>query len=601
MAGAKRNAAPAVNRRIGVCVFRGGVYTAEIARIAPFGEPLRILDENSLPLGVLPVEDEPLNPRSIDRAVWALLFLGLAARLLRYALSFPIWQDEAYLAINYIYRDYMGLAAALENHQVCPLLFLWIQYTVVKLLGFSVASLRLFPFICGVAALFLFRYLAARLLRGAALLFAVGIFAVAYPLIRYSCESKPYNCDMFFSLAMLTLAIGWWQSRDTRRLWALTAMTPLALGFSFPCAFTGGGLSLAIGLGLLVRRERKGCMIWIIYNIVLLGSFALFYVLSVRNQSVGELDWMQDYWRSVFPPLDSPLQFAKWLAVVHTGELMQYPVGGPRGASILTTVCCAAGLIFLWRRKQFMLAVFCLAPLVPNFAAACMQRYPYGSHVRFALYLAPAFCLLAGIGAAALLVKRKNSRTRGRVAVVAVVALLVIIAGASIARDFAFPYRTDSVRRHRDFARWFWETNERDARVFCWETDIDDGRMSSVPHSAVAALYLCNREMYWRRPAKDPSRAPQCTAPASSDNSGSLRCVRFSSFDPTKKHNLCASEADDKAFRAWLEAMRENYDPVSRQTYELPISSRHGLNSRVQCIDTVTVFEFVPRTTSSVR
>ena len=353
------------------------------------------LDENRLPLGILPVEDEPLDPGSINRAVWALLFLGLATRLVRYALAFPIWQDEAYLAVNFFDRGYLGLTGTLDNHQVCPLFFLWAQYTTVKLLGFSVASLRLLPFVCGVASLFLFRYMAARLLRGTALLFAVGIFAVAYPLVRYSCEAKPYNCDMFFALAMLTLALGWWQSRNTRWLWALTALTPFALGFSFPSAFAGGGLSLAIGLGLLVRREQKGWVLWILYNFVLLGSFAAFYMLSVRNQAAGELEWMQGYWQQVFPPLDSPLEFIKWLVIVHTSELLQYPLGGARGASVLTAILCVAALFFLMATRaihagRFLPGSAC-AELLGSLYATLSLRRP-----RSLRFVSRARLLLAG-------------------------------------------------------------------------------------------------------------------------------------------------------------------------------------------------------------
>ncbi|MBN2291579.1 MAG: glycosyltransferase family 39 protein [Pirellulales bacterium] len=542
--------------------------------------------ESRMPLGVLPLEEEPLAQRTVDQVVWALLFLGLAVRVVRYALCFPIWQDEAYLAMNYLDRGYLGLTGALDCHQVCPLFFLWAQYTSVKLLGFSVGALRLVPFLCGVAGLFLFRHLAARVLQGTAFLFAVGIFAVAYPLIRYSCEAKPYNCDMFFSLVMLTLALEWWRSRDTRWLWALTAVVPFALGFSFSCAFAGGGISLAVGLGLIVERDRKGWAAWIFYNAVLLGSFALLYAISARHQAAGELQWMQDYWRFVFPPLGSPLEFAKWLVVVHTSEMVQYPLGGARGASALTAVCCTAALFFLWRRRQCMLAVFCLAPLAPNMVAALIHRYPYGGHVRFALYLAPAVCLLAGLGAAALLVRRgKSGKKQGRPAVIVVVALFVIIAGVSIVRDFAFPYRTTSVRQHRDFARWFWPVSQRDALVICWETDIEEGRDSPARLAPAAALYLCNREIYSRRSIAD----------SAAGKNGLLRCVRFESFTPGKKRSIFGSPTDDRVFAAWLKKTQANYKLVSRQTYTLPMSTSRGRDAPPEWIDEVTMFEFASR------
>ena len=39
----------------------------------------------------------------------ALLILGVACRLLVYFLSFPIWRDEAALALNFVRRDFRGL------------------------------------------------------------------------------------------------------------------------------------------------------------------------------------------------------------------------------------------------------------------------------------------------------------------------------------------------------------------------------------------------------------------------------------------------------------------------------------------------------------
>ena len=157
-----------------------------------------IFADECLPLGVVAPENEPFDPATINRIVWAFVFLGLASRAIRFGLMFPIWQDEAYLAMSYFDRGYLGLTESLECHQVCPLFFLWAEYTLVKLFGFSEATLRVFPFLCGAGSLFLFKHLASRLLRGTAQLFAVGIFATAYPLIRYSCEAKPMAATFSF-------------------------------------------------------------------------------------------------------------------------------------------------------------------------------------------------------------------------------------------------------------------------------------------------------------------------------------------------------------------------------------------------------------------
>ena len=64
------------------------------------------------------------------------------------------------LSYSLIDRDYLGLLQPLEYHQMAPSLFLWVQLTFVKLFGFNEYSLRLFSFVAGIAAVFLFYHLA---------------------------------------------------------------------------------------------------------------------------------------------------------------------------------------------------------------------------------------------------------------------------------------------------------------------------------------------------------------------------------------------------------------------------------------------------------
>jgi 4-amino-4-deoxy-L-arabinose transferase-like glycosyltransferase len=127
--------------------------------------------------------------------------------MVRYLLRFPLWPDEGFLATNFLDRDYLGLLAGLDNHQVAPLLFLWTQLTVVKLLGFSEYTLRLFPLACGVGGLLLFADLARRLLKGLPLVLAVGCFAGTYALIRYSCDAKPYSSDVLVAVVLLWMTV----------------------------------------------------------------------------------------------------------------------------------------------------------------------------------------------------------------------------------------------------------------------------------------------------------------------------------------------------------------------------------------------------------
>ncbi len=173
----------------------------------------------------------------VDRWVGAFVLLGVAARLVRYLLCFPLWDDECFVCANLIDRSFTELIAPLDYHQVAPPLYLWCQKLLVTTLGFNEWSLRLCSLTSAVASLILFRYVAQRLVGGAALILSVGCLAVAYPLIRYSAEAKPYASDLAVSLLMTSLAVAWWQRPDRIRwLLCLAAVAPLAVGFSYPAA-----------------------------------------------------------------------------------------------------------------------------------------------------------------------------------------------------------------------------------------------------------------------------------------------------------------------------------------------------------------------------
>src|SRR5262245_47756418 len=62
---------------------------------------------------------------AVARVVWLFVALGVAARLVRYALGFPLWSDEYLLAANLLDRDFGALLRPLDNNQVAPVGFLW--------------------------------------------------------------------------------------------------------------------------------------------------------------------------------------------------------------------------------------------------------------------------------------------------------------------------------------------------------------------------------------------------------------------------------------------------------------------------------------------
>ena len=214
-----------------------------------------------------------------------MLFVGIIVRSIRYFLQFPLWPDESYLAENFLDRSFLELTQPLDYIQIAPILYLWLQHVILKLLGFSELTLRLYGFICGIGSLFLFRYLAGRLLQGTAYLLAFGTFAVAYPLIRYSAEAKPYGADMFVSLVLLTLAVEWCRQPGNRRWWwALTLALPLALTLSYPAVFVAGGIAATMATVLWRRGSLRDWLLWGVTCVAIAGGFAAVQLGSAQGQ-----------------------------------------------------------------------------------------------------------------------------------------------------------------------------------------------------------------------------------------------------------------------------------------------------------------------------
>ncbi|MCZ6792132.1 MAG: glycosyltransferase family 39 protein [Planctomycetota bacterium] len=549
------------------------------------------------PQEVLPWRGGALTPGRLQWALGAFLVLGLAARAVRYFLVFPLWEDECFLLVNLLDRGYLEMAEALRLHQVAPIFFLWGELGVVDLLGFSELSVRLLPFVSGVASLFLFRHLAGRLLGGGALVLAVAVFAVAYPGIRYAAEAKPYGTDLLASLVLLVLFVEWWRRPEKSSwLWALAAVVPLAVGLSYPSVFVAGGLSLALAHVLWHERRRSGWLPWSAYNLLLVASFLAHYLLVTRGQAAVELDWMRDYWEGAFPPpLSEPLAFLRWLAAIHTGGLMAWPVGGARGASTLTTLCCLAGLVSLFRARRVVVILLCVLPPALNFIAALLHRYPYGGHPKFSLPVAAAICLTAGLGGAALIEWWMRRRGRGAGALAVVLVLLAAVGAGSVVRDVARPYKTRSDQRARAFARWFYFNAEDQGEVVCLKADlgttagelalprlpVDDYCPESDHDLSWEAMYLCNQRIYSPRHSRGE---PPDLARVSAERP--LWCVhyRVSKFD-----------CDEPLLERWLREMNRRYELVGKMSYPFP---RYDKRERRRLeVDHVDVYRFVPGST----
>jgi hypothetical protein len=518
------------------------------------------------------------DDRWLARATWAFVALGVLLRVARYAMNFPLWWDEAFVAVNFIKRGYLDLLQPLDYGQVCPVLFLWAELSFVKMLGFSEWSLRLFPLGCAVVSVVLFCHVARRVAGGLSVLLAVAIFATSFHPILHAADVKPYASDLLAALVLLAIAIEWGRAPErTKWLWILAATAPLAIAVSHPAVFIAGGIAAGLAPKVLRLKRRVLIIPFIAVCLSAVGTFALLYFAFTRAQSSANLGPMQSQWSGAFPPLESPYALAKWLAIVHTGSMFAYPCGGEMGASSLTLFLFVAGALAFWRRGERFLVLVGLAPFVVAFAAAALKRYPYGGPVphgspaRVMQFVAPIICLMAGNGAAALIgFWRARSGYVRRLGVV--LGLLVAVGVIPLLADAIHPYRSFHAYRARQFARDFWPSFGAGAEPLCLRWDLAIGEWNST--NLNVAVYLCNQMIYAPRRQRTTPRLAETEAVAKP-----LRYV------------APLMPAFDRRVTAWAQQMTTQFSKVDCQTFKVNMAEP-GARPR---IEEYTVYEFRPK------
>jgi hypothetical protein len=417
--------------------------------------------------------------------VWlslGLLLFGIALRLLVFGLDLPVWRDEASLSFNFLEWDYRRLLGELNNRQIAPLWFLWIEKTVCLLAGPSAYWLRLVPLLAGVGGLVLFWRLAQTVLSPIAVAFAVGLLAVSWPPIELASTIKPYAIDLFVSVLLLHLAVLYLRRSELRQsdlrqsalrgsdvrgsdvrqtdlrqaegkkfLILLTLVAPLAVGVSYPSVFVAGAVSLV--LAPVVRRKGWGDRGWFLaFNALLLTAFLAHLLLVGRPidpARPSELNaYMKQYWSHGFPH-GGPGAWLWWTIRVHFASLFSYPADF-MGSSLIGLGLLVLGVRALVRQGQRPVVFLCLLPFALHLLAALLQRYPYGAHPRLEQDLLPGFCLLAGAGLASLiqqLAKTPAGQARWLVATTAGLVVVGLYVAVSFWRQ---PYHDVEAQWARD-------------------------------------------------------------------------------------------------------------------------------------------------------
>jgi hypothetical protein len=402
----------------------------------------------------------------------AAVVTALTWRIVRYALVFPVWGDEAMLAVNFHDRGFAALLDPLDYSQVAPPGFLWLELGARQLLGFTEPALRVVPLLAGLAAVLLFWKLARTLLDRRSALLSVAVLAASFYPMRYAVEIKPYSMDLLVATGLLLAA--WSIRQRPASAWRWIVFTTLgAIGawLSYPSVFVSGGACLWLFLARPSEGAERRWVTALAAGVVITASFAAMYGLAGIGQRTAA---PADYWNAGFPPISEPWKIPLWVLDVHTGMMMAYPNGGHSGGSALSFLLAVGGGVALWRARRPALLLL-LSPLPLMFLAAALRAYPYGASARVAQHVAPTACLLIGAGLWCALRRGLGARRAASVLpAVTLVFLAVPVAGIGV--DIARPYHSRADAEVRELVREAApDSGDREAWIV-WASKKPDGR-----------------------------------------------------------------------------------------------------------------------------
>ncbi len=334
----------------------------------------------------------------MKRLLTALVLLGVALRVWAYLSDGSFWLDEILLSRNIVGLPLPELLTQpLKLDQVAPRGFLFVERLAVSTFGETELALRLFPFLCGVLGLVLFRRLAERTLDGWGVPFAVALCAIAVPFLRYGAEVKQYEVDSTATILLLLLALDIRRPDASTRRLAFTGLAGVAIVlFSQASVLVMAGVGLGFAVLWLLTCDRSDRRV-LIYTMPLWAMAALLAIAAgFKSMTPSTREFMYNFWRpGFFPrPMKSPVDI-RWfwdqaLTLFTDPTLLRY-----RWPAIFLVVALV-GVVALWRAQRDV-ALLVLGPLVMAAGAAVAHQYPFRG--RLILYLLPTLFLAISAGA----------------------------------------------------------------------------------------------------------------------------------------------------------------------------------------------------------
>jgi hypothetical protein len=334
----------------------------------------------------------PFQILAAPRLIYLLPVFGVAVRVAVWVQNRSLFIDEANLARNFCERGLWDFFRPLDHDQFAPPLFCFFQKCSVLLLGQHEYALRLFPFLCGIASVFLFFYIAKRVIANPWVLSAVlWIFCYSDLFLRYATEGKQYGCDLAVALGVVALAIRF--AEQPFRPVMAACIGAVAVWLSMPSAF------VLFGAGLFFLKKNHANGGWratlpvLVAGLFWLLNFALYYWLLLRpSMAISPLVEYHTQW---FFPL-FPRNSADWAKAADLLTTFPYYIAGYTVVAKLTGIAgTLTGLWFLVRNR-FDTALLLVLPVLVCIGASGFGQYSLIP--RMLTWAFPLVLLVQGMG-----------------------------------------------------------------------------------------------------------------------------------------------------------------------------------------------------------
>ena len=368
-------------------------------------------------------------------------------RLLAFARHPRLDLDEAMLALDVTGRSLGGLTHPLGFEQASPILFLWIARIGIGLGGVTERTLRVLPFVAGLALVPCVWYAARRLLRsGGSAMVAAAVAAVCPIGMFYANFFKPYAVNAAVTALLVWLVIRVIDAPASRPAWWSFGITAaLATFLSAPSVFVTAAALAAITMspagGDRAGRRRTSlvAVAWV--------ACAAVNFLALQRSAIGNA-YMQHYWDGAFllPPLGHIAEVLR----ARIGWAMQETFLGDRvpysaGVRILLVAVGVTGVVALRKQRGAWCVLLLLGPLLLAAVSSALRLYPLSE--RTLLFAAPLVIVatVAGLDALAGRAAVRSQRVRP-FAFAALSVLLLLPATIDAALRLRGLLRADSFR-----------------------------------------------------------------------------------------------------------------------------------------------------------